>query len=54
MSLAVFFFLAGEFWVTTTELVIRYVSIYVLFIQVLHIGFVGKASVGGDDDLFFI
>jgi len=54
MSLAMLLFLIGEFWITAAKLIIRNIGVYVFLIQVLHIGFIGKSCIGGDDDFFFI
>jgi len=50
MAFAVFGFLAVEFRVTAAELVVRYVGVDVSRFNVLVIGFVGEAGVGGHVD----
>lgn len=40
-----------ELWISRSELIIRDVAIDVIFMQILHVGFVGKTGIGGDVNL---
>jgi len=53
-SFSVFVFLLDKPGVTAAELVVGDVAVDVVFIEVAHVAFIGKAGVGGDDDPFFI
>jgi len=48
MALAVFVFLVLELRVATAEFVVGHVAVDLPFVQVLHIGFVGEAGIGGN------
>ena len=54
MPLTVFSLLVSEFWVSGTELIIGDVTIDFVLMQVLHVGFISKSGIGGDDDASFI
>lgn len=49
MPLTVLVFLLRELWITAAEAIVRDVTVDLLLMQVLHIGFVGEAGVGGHD-----
>ena len=49
MTLAVLGFLAGKLRIAAAKAVVGDVAINVLFMQVLHVGFVGKTSIGRDN-----
>ena len=48
-ALTVLGFLVCELGITASEAVVRDVTVDLMFVQVLHIGFVGEAGVGGYD-----
>jgi len=48
-ALTVLGFLVCELGITASEVVVRDVTVDLMFVQVLHIGFVGEAGVGGHD-----
>ncbi len=54
MSLAIFGFLIGKLGISTSELIVRDVAIDLVFMQILHVGFVGKAGICGYYDVSFI
>jgi len=54
VALAVFVFLVGELRISAAELVIGDVAVDLLFVQILHVSFIGKASVGGHDGAFLV
>jgi len=54
MALAVLGFLVLELRVPAPESVIRHVTIDLPFVQVLHVGFVGEAGIGGNDDALLV
>jgi len=49
LALTVLFFLLGELGITAAEAVVRNVTVDLMLMQVLHVGFVGEAGVGGHD-----
>ena len=49
VPLAVFVLLVLELRISASEFVVRDVAVDLAFVQVLHVGFVGEAGVGGND-----
>jgi len=49
----VFFLVVDKTRVAGTKLVVRNISIDVFFMHILHIIFIGKACIGGNNNVFF-
>lgn len=54
VPLAVLVFLLGKPRVPATELIVRHIAVDLPLVQVLHIGFIGEASVSGDDGALLV
>lgn len=47
MTLAIFLFLIGELRVSGSKLIIGDITVDLIVVQVLHVGLIGKAGIGG-------
>jgi len=54
MPLSVFVLLVLELRISASEFVVRYVAVDLALVQVLHVGFVGEAGVGGNDGTLLV
>ena len=54
MPLTVFGFLIGELRVSRSKLIVGDITIDLIVVQVLHVGLIGKAGIGGHNGTSFI